>query len=163
LSFCSVVVLIAYTEKDLIPLYIGELLEKSHDYKRVEFWELCAAAKAISSTLTKKHVDFEKHQLCREALTEDVENAIAYTEEELERDIEVRNAWNDEYSIVLSDCEKFKVLFPADEEIEGVDRLENLLDTYPSVEPEPDHEDYRSPMDSGQFEDSTIIDIFSDL
>jgi hypothetical protein len=63
----------------------------------------------------------------------------------------------------LSDCEKFKVLFPEDEEIEGVDSLENLLDNYPSVEPEPDYEDYYSAMDSGRSEDSTILDIFSDL
>ena len=155
--------LIGYTEKDLIPLYIGELLEKSRDYKRIEFWELCAAAKAISSTLTQKHVDFSKRQLCREALIDNVENAVAYNEEELESDIEVRNAWNEEYSSVLSDCEKFQVLFPEDEEIEGVDSLENLLDNYPSVEPEPDHEDHYSAMDSGSSEDSTILDIFSDL
>lgn len=155
--------LIAYTEKDFIPLYLGELLEKSHDYKPVEFWEMCAAAHAISSTLTQKHVDFEKRQLCREALADSVQDALAYNEEELERDIEVRNVWNDEYSSVLSDCEKFDRLFPEDEEIEGVHSLENLLDTYPSVEPDPEYEDHYSAMDSGRSENSTILDIFSDL
>lgn len=155
--------LIAYTEKDSIPLYVGELLKTSRNYKLIEFWELCVRIKAISPIIAQKHVDFSKRQLCREALTDNVENAVAFTEEELERDIEVRNAWNDDYSSVLSDCEKFTVLFPEDEEIEGLESLEYLLDNYPSVEPEPDYEDHYSGMDSGCSEDSTILDIFSDL
>jgi len=153
---------IKYTKEDWLPLYAGELLEKYKDYDRIESWELSVSVEKIFPSIAHKHVDFTKRELLRKSLTEDIQNAISYSETELEKDWELRESWYDEYKSVPDDCEKLNELFPEDDEIEDVDKLEYLLENYPPAEPDYDHDDFDR-GDYGGSEDSKILDIFTDL
>jgi hypothetical protein len=153
---------IKYTKEDWLPLYAGELLEQYKDYARIEFWELSVSVEKIFPSIARKHVNFKKREVVRKSLDEGVQNAISYSEKELEEDWEIRESWYDEYKSVLDDCETFNELFAEDDVIEDVDQLAYLLDNYPPAEPDYDHDD----LDRGGYgssEDSRILDIFSDL
>lgn len=153
--------LIIYTEKDCVPLYVGDLLEHYKDYHDLEFWELAVTVKAILPKVVDKHVEFAKRELCRQALDEEVQNAISCPEGELESDYDTCYAWHDEYDPVLPDCEKYEELFPEDDKIDNLDSLIYLMEGYPVPEPDYDHEDFF--YDDRGNGGSEIMGIFEDL
>lgn len=151
-----------HMKEDYIPLYAGQLLERYSDTDSLQFWELVIAVEKILPSIAHKHVDFSTRELLRNSLADDVQNAIAYSENELENDWESRHSWNDEYGSVVEDCQRYSVLFPQDDEIENVDELEYMLEKYPPIEPDYDRDDW---YETGHrdADDSEIRDIFSDL
>ena len=153
---------IQHMKEDYIPLYAGQLLERYSDTDSIQFWELVIAVEKILPSIAHKHVDFSTRELLRNSLADDVQNAIAYSENELENDWEIRQSWNDEYGSVVEDCQRYSVLFPQDDEIEDVDELESMLEKYPLPEPDYDRDDW---YETGRRDavDHEIRDIFSDL
>jgi len=162
LFFCTLNDVTKHSKEDWMPLYAGELLGHYMDADRIGFWGLCVAVEKILPSIARKHVDFAAREQLRKSLADDVQNAISYSEKELENDWEVRQSWNDEYGKVVDDCRSFNIFFPEDAEIEDVDELESMLEKYPPPEPDYDDDDWydRGHRDAG---DQEICDIFSDL
>lgn len=153
--------LMIYTEKDWVPLYVGELLEHYKDYCDTKFWELSVTVQTILPRVVDKHVDLDKRELCREALANEVQNAISYQKDDLENDYNTCYAWHKEYDYLLPDGGKYEELFPEDDEIDDLEHLRSLMEEYPV--PEPDYEEDPDDFYQRVFGNSEITGIFEDL
>jgi hypothetical protein len=150
--------------KEIVPLYVGNLLEKCRDYEDVDYWRLVMAAQKIVPVVVGRHVDMSEREQCRNSLSQNVQSAISEFSPDFGHDWVACNSWHEQYYHLPYQCRKYEQLFPEDEEISGWVQVESLADDYPEIDRDDAHEDddLRGYGESVKT-DTEIREIFGDL
>ncbi len=158
--------LLPLSGQPIIPFYIPELLRHLRDNSDPDYWGLVTAVHRICPTIVEQCVDFKERTECRDSLVAQVEEALSEAESlDLKGDIEDSNYWHDQYGSLPYDCRDYEELFPEDEPIRGWQEVEETIESYLRLEPEPDYEDERDYTPSGALLglDAEVRGLFADL
>jgi len=147
----------------IIPSYLPELIKGLEDKEDVEFWGLVVAAHSIAPTVVEQVVNFEDRSECKNALINIVREALEEADDfDLENDYDYSNSWHDDYGSLADECKNYESIFPDDKPIENWKDVEDTLENFPRLDPEPNPDDFPSYSPSTSASED-IRAIFSDL
>jgi len=155
--------LLPLTLSPTIPSYLPGLIKEFEDKEDVEFWGLVVAAHSIAPTVVEQVVNFEDRSKCKNALINSVREALEDADSyDLEEDYDDSNCWHDDYGSLADECKDYESIFPDDKPIENWRDVEDTLENFPRLDPEPEPDDFPSYSPSTSASED-IRAIFSDL
>ena len=155
--------LLPLTLSPIIPSYLPELVRRLEDKESVEFWGLVVGAHSIAPTVVEQVVNFEDRSECKNALINTVREALGEVDDfDLENDYDYSNCWHDDYGSLADECKDYESIFPDDKPIENWKDVEDTLENFPRLDPEPEPGDFPSYSPSTSASED-IREIFSDL